>query len=95
METTIKKINISRIVDRDYERKEIIWNVPLFGTQEVKWSWVDTEYRKLFRDIRPDRSGTSISCLKRMKEFFRDNPEVRKDNVIAATKLYISELNNP
>lgn len=95
LDTTIKQVNLSHIVERDYTKKEIKWNISLFSGQETQWEWVDKEYRKLFKDLRPDKGGSSISCLKRMKDYFRDNPEVRKDEVIAAVKLYLSELSDP
>ena len=96
LQTTIKQVNVVHIVERDYLNKSIKWNVSLFGEDiSNQWKWVDTEYRILFRNLRPDRAGSSVSCLKRMKDFFKENPEVRKDDVIAAAKLYISELTNP
>jgi hypothetical protein len=94
LDTTIKQVNISKVIDRDYKNHTIIWNEPLFNTQETQWGWVE-EYRKLFRSVRPDRAGTSISCTKRMKEYFKDNPSVRKDDVMEATRLYLKELTNP
>ena len=30
-----------------------------------------------------------------MKAFFIDNPEIRKEDVIGATKMYIQNLDNP
>lgn len=98
MEVSIRKVNLTKIVERDYEKNTVKWNVPLYlgeKLEEPKWFWVDEEYRKLFKDIRPDRAGTSVSCLRRMKDFFRENPEVRKEDIMEATKLYIQELDNP
>lgn len=94
LEKTIVKVNVSHIMEREYSTGDIKWNMPLFNTQEIKWFWVDEEYRKLFKNIRPDRAGTSVTCLRRMKELFRENPEIRKEDVMEATRLYISEVNS-
>lgn len=91
----IGQINATHIIDRDYAQGTLIWNIPLFAEhQDLKWDWVDLEYRAMFRKIRPDRAGTLASCTKRMKEFFKDNPAVRKDDVMEAVKLYMSEVNS-
>ncbi len=97
LEKTIKQVNVVHIVDRDFMEQNIKWNVPLFVgiVPQTEWDWVDTEYRKLFKDIRPDRGGTIVSCVSRMKDLFATKPSIRKEDVLLATKLYLKELTDP
>lgn len=95
-EQTIKQINFIKVVERNYksDSNDLIWNVPLFESQNLLWDWV-IEYREMFRRIRKDRGGTLDSCLVRMKKFFAENPEVRKEDVIEATKMYLRTVTDP
>jgi hypothetical protein len=95
----LSEINIIKIVDRSYPDENIIWNIPLFNDAELnlatEWSWVLDEYRPLFRNIDKSKGGTPISCVRRMKKFFAEHPEVRKQDVIEAAKMYIETVNDP
>ena len=91
-ELVYKQINASKIISRNYLENTITWRIPLFninGLNEKDWSWVDTEYRALFRVIDKEKAASPKSVLGRMKKFFAEHPHVRKDDVIAAAKLYI------
>lgn len=97
---TMMQINVVKIVERNYgPNNRIVWNMPFYidgdNKVESEWSWVTNEYRPLFRDVAKDRAGSPSGCIKRMKSFFSTHPEVRKQDVIAAAKLYIDSITNP
>ena len=56
--------------------------------QKDKFNWVEN-FRNLFKEVNPDRWGTLSTCKERMKKFFSENPEVRVDEVINATIMYL------
>lgn len=95
-EVIVRKVNHTKICERDYGSKTIKWNTPLFDTPgmvvDTGWAWVTTEFRDLFYQIRKDAAGDPKSVMKKMKKFFSEHPEVRKDEVIAAANLYLSEF---
>lgn len=70
------------------------WKIPLFGEQVTAFSWVKTEYMQLFKDANPDRRGTASYCVSRMKKLFANHPEIRKDEVLNATAMYIRNTNS-
>ena len=88
-EDLIKKINFTKIIDKDYNSKTIIWNVPLFQGQIAgAFDWVK-EWMHPFGTIgTPARAGTFKEVVSRMKEWFSKNPEYRKEDVFAARDLY-------
>ena len=89
----IQKINATNILGIGAYR-ELIWNIPLFVASvetDGKWDWVKL-WNKSFGDINPKRRGTDKDCISRMKKFFAENPEVRKEDVVNATQMYFSSL---
>lgn len=88
-----QKINLTKIVE--FKDCSIQWNIPLFEGQETKFDWVSSEYIKLFKDFNPSIPPHTKECISRMKKFFAENPDVRKDDIIGATRLYINSLSNP
>src|SRR3990167_1923558 len=57
-------------------------------------SWVN-QWRALFPDVKSGGysiQGTKGGCAKKLKQFFNNNPEVTKEEVFQATKLYIEEF---
>jgi len=90
-EDTIKAINLTKIVDKDYKTGTLNWNISLFEGQETAFDWV-TEWNNRFGKINPDRKGSSKDVLKRMKDFFAKYPEYRKEDVIKATETYFKSL---
>lgn len=91
----MRQINISHIVERDYSTETVKWNIPLYGGEDTTWDWVNSEYREIFKKIRPDRAGSPTSCLKRMKDFFKAHPEVRKEEVLKAALMYVASVDDP
>ena len=98
-ELIFKQINHCGIVIRDYGKTGVLWNVPLYdleaGIAEDNWEWVRKEYRTLFSQRNPARSGGLKACIDRMKDFFSKHPEVRKQDIIDAAELYLSTTTNP
>lgn len=86
-EDLVKKVHISGIiVEKD---KNIHWNIPLFEGQSTNFEWVATQYMSMFDQANPDRKGNARECIKRMKKLFSKHPEIRKDDVLGATEMYI------
>jgi hypothetical protein len=88
-EELMRKINLTKIIEKDYTSKTITWNVPLFTDQEAgAFSWV-SEWMYPFGQIGGSaRKGSVAIVTKRMKEWFAKNPEYRKEDVFAARDLY-------
>ena len=85
----IYKIMASKIIEES--KTGIQWNVPLFEGQETVWEWVETEYVKMFADA--GNGGFVRESITRMKKLFAKNPEIRKDDVLGATRLYLYNTN--
>lgn len=81
------KLNASGIYKE--ELGSITWNIPLFNTQVTAFQWVKDEYVKLFKQHNSDRGGKVREATSRMKKLFAKNPDIRKDDVIGATKMYL------
>lgn len=88
----VQRINITHILGISPE-KELRWDIPLFEDVGVhdKWDWVK-EWNAHFGVFNKKRKGTDATCIIRMKAFFADNPDVRKEEVYEATKLYFGTL---
>lgn len=88
----VQKINTTNILGISKD-KEILWNIPLFTNEEDsdKWNWV-IEWNAQFTHINSTRRVPDKDVIKRMKAYFADNPDVRKEEVIGATKLYIGTV---
>jgi len=69
---------------------------PLYEEQEknstdLKWDWVK-EWRDMFKSAYSERAGSTTTCIARMKTFFSENPEVRKEDIFGATMLYLESV---
>jgi hypothetical protein len=97
-----KQANTTGILQRDYTKGTVIWTVPLFDSEssipliseDKKWEWVHTEYRKLFMDIKGIAGGDKKGCVTKMKKFFAENPETRKEQILIAAKMYTIDFAN-
>lgn len=80
---------MTHIVEKDYTKDQIMWNVPLFeGMEAGAFDWVK-DWMRPFKEIGgPARAGVFKEVVARMKDFFSNNPEYRKDDVFAARDLY-------
>jgi len=99
-EITRKQVNAIGIVVREYRDNfsiphTIKWAVPLFTEEKDEaFNWIDS-YRELFGNLNPERKGTKAAVMSRMKKFFAENPEVRKQDVRAATEAYLKTVRDP
>lgn len=93
----VQRMNMTNILG--YNSSGITWNEPLFLEEKEesndKWKWVVDEYMAMFESVNPKRKGTKSSCISRMQSFFAKNPDVRKEDILAAVKLYIGSVQNP
>jgi hypothetical protein len=90
----VQRMNITNILGIDANR-EVMWHIPLFTEEESqdKWRWV-FEWNAEFKRINKLRRAPDKDVLTRMKAFFADNPDVRKEEVIEGTNLYFKSLNS-
>lgn len=72
----------------------IQWVVPLFEEQVTGFEWI-TDWMQFFGNVNKERRGSKSSVASRMKKFFVTYPDIRQQDVITATKLYISTVDNP
>lgn len=88
-----KQVNLTKIVEREYltEGNKLIWNVPLYSAEIVsdQWDWI-SEWRTLFGKLRNDAIGDKKACTIKMKRYFSEHPEVRMQDIIKATMLYLT-----
>lgn len=75
-----------------YEDKKINWIVSLWEQENTQFDWVEKEYIPLFTSL--GKTPYKKECLDRMKKFFFTYPDIRKEEVIDATKLYIRRTEN-
>jgi hypothetical protein len=89
----VQRMNVTNILGIDANR-EIIWHVSLFEQDsQDKWQWV-LEWNAEFKRINKLRKAPDKDVITRMKAFFADNPDVRKEEVIEATSLYFKSLSH-
>jgi hypothetical protein len=99
-EKTRKQVNALGIVEREYKDNSssphtLRWKVPLFNEEKDEaFAWI-SNYMKLFGDINPERKGTKSACMSRMKRFFTEHPEVRKQDVKSAVEAYLRTVSDP
>lgn len=92
-EVLVTKMNSTGIYYLD-RNNSLQWKVPLFNEQETAFDWVKTEYVQQFVDANPDKRGNGNSSVRLMKKFFQTNPDVRKEEVIEATRMYIKNTDS-
>ena len=81
-------INKTGIVEQNGDTKELIWKVPLIEGHDPRWEWVHKENQILIEPYKYHNKWKG-ECIKRMKRLFAANPDLRKKNVLLATKSYI------
>lgn len=81
------KMNITKIYEE--EKGLLKWNIPLFEGQITAFEWVKTEYVVLFKEANENRGGFIKESTSRLKKLFAKNPDIRKEDVIGAAKMYI------
>ena len=81
---TIHSLGIYTLDDTNF-----VWRVPLFEGGTTNFDWVKDEYVPMFKAKNKDKGGKVREATIRMKKFFADNPDIRKDEVIKATQVYL------
>lgn len=77
------------------ENNSLEWKVPLFDDLvQEPWEWVKSEYWQMFKDANPDKKGNGNQCVRLMKALFAKRPDIRKEEVLGATRMYIAN-NDP
>lgn len=82
-----QKVNLTKIVVQT--EKGTTWNIPLYEGSEIAFEWVKREYVPLFEEKNKRRGGKVREATSRMKKLFASYPDIRKDDVIGATKMYL------
>lgn len=95
---TIEQVNSLDIIKVDDINKTVEWLIPLFLNTKSEDSWILDEYRKKFLDVVKDtqymsKTGTPATVIKKMRDFMREYPYYGKDNILAATDLYLETFN--
>lgn len=88
-----KEVQLLNIFVLKYEKKEVVWEISLFKDFDVNFDWVN-EYRDLFKNVNPKRNGSKQVVTSRMRKLFSLYPDIRKDEVLGATKLYLDSVDN-
>lgn len=88
-----KQINLTKIVERDYENPgRLIWNISLYENEIIpedkEWEWIE-KYREEFGKLRSDAIGNKKNCYTKMKKYFSEHPEVRVENIKQAVQMYL------
>ena len=83
------RMNMTGIYRQDETTKEDLqWLIPLFSEQQTAFDWVKTEYIELFKVI--GKGTHARESITRMKKLFASNPDIRKDEILGATRMYIN-----
>ncbi len=70
------------------------WAIPLFQEQITGFDWVK-DWMDEFGKLNKERRGTRGLVEARMKKFFATYPDIRKDDVLIATEMYLKSIENP
>ena len=68
--------------------------VPEDTDKKDPWAWVKDEYCAMFKAKNPTKGGKVRESVARMKKMFSAMPEMRKEDVILTTKLYLSQTDS-
>lgn len=74
------------------EGTAVKWNMEPVIFDDDDFAWV-YDYMELFSKRNDRRTGDYVEVKERMKEFMRENPDVSKEEVMEATKLYLTDRN--
>lgn len=85
----VLKIKLNTLKIYEVRKNILYWNIPLFKDQITAFDWVKTEYCDLFKKHNPERAGNVKESIIRLQKLFAKNPDIRKDDVINATKMYL------
>lgn len=93
-EEVVQAINLTKIVEKDYNTGAIKWNMSLFKGHITEWDWVITRYNEKWR-ANISRKDSNVDVVKRMQDFFAKYPKYRIEDVMQATNNYFVSLHDP
>lgn len=77
----------------DTKEEKPILTTPLYSVGSDKyWEWVGEKYLPLFAEI--GKGNPLREVVARMKKLFTENPQIRADEVIEATKYYLKSTDS-
>lgn len=83
------------LVSFDYTSNSFSWKYPLYeNSHEDNYDWIG-DWMDLFKKSNPERRGTKAAVVKRMKDFFANNPKYTVENVFNATRQYLRSVTDP
>lgn len=85
---------LAEVEDTTSITNNLVWEHKLFidsDKVETPFDWVKDEYIELFE--RYGKGGFVRESTARMKRLFSENPEIRKEDVLNATRLYLFNTN--
>lgn len=89
LKSKMNRTNI--VVPEKHKTAGLKWNISLFDNQDTNFEWVK-EWMEKFRRVNPTRDFSLSNCKRRMKKFFSKYPQYRKDDVMAATDMYLKNI---
>jgi hypothetical protein len=89
IDTAKEKFAALSVIHKIYNSVE-----PVSVDSKDPWDWVKTEYCAMFKAKNPAKGGKVRESVARMKKMFSAFPEVRKEDVILTTKLYLSQTDS-
>lgn len=90
------KMNRTGIFERKFKGADkLFWKIKLFDEQETNFGWVKAEYIGLFEAVNEERKGSGTMATARMKKFFATYPQYRKEDILAATQMYLDNVTDP
>lgn len=82
------RVNTSGILE--FKEDYFTFAIPLFENQisDDKWDWVEKEYVAMFAPYgKAKNKREALAC---MKKLFAENPDIRKEDVLGATAMYLN-----
>lgn len=81
-----QKLNLTGIYERT--NTGLKWHISLFSGGETAFDWV-RDYVRVFTEANPKKVAKVTDSTRRMKALFSKYPDIRKEEVMGAAKLYV------
>jgi len=92
-EFTRKQVYISGMISRDYMKREIIWEVPLYSSLDTDWNWLQ-ELANYFVEMNPSRSS-DFNEMKEKVTKLMVKEKISQADIYDSTMYYLKSLNDP
>lgn len=89
----INKLSVIKLIDKNYSTGgfDILINLYEGEAEITGWEWIE-DYRNIFRKADPKKAGGKTSVKSKMKKFLIEHPDVKKDEILAAARLYVADF---